>query len=229
MAQHSSSVFTRKGDCMKVTALFALLILLLGWGTESLAQFVPVIAKQRSIHYLRQSDGSETEVIRTEGTYFRSSSGSVLDTMMQVKGDRKGKHESVHRDSSTKKIYLLNHNLEKATLKQVSRKPFRPVELKPSLAVGKGVIQGLDCMAMRVVHPHNRDASIGKIWWARGAKVRVKSEQILGRERIVRELYDIEFAEPDSSVFRFPANYKIDDSEWNWRRRELRPDEANRK
>ena len=212
---------------MKVTPWFACLILLLGWGMESLAQFVPVIAKQRSIHYLRQSDGSETEAIRTEGAYFRSSSGSVLDTMMQVKGDREGKHESVHRDSVTGKIYLLNHNLKRATLKQVSREPFRPVTLKASAVIDEGVIQGLECLAMGVVSPYDPETSIGKVWWAKNARVVVKSETNFGVERIVRELYDIEFAEPASAIFAFPANYTIDDSEWtNWRRRESTGDEA---
>lgn len=119
---------------MKVIALFACLILLVGWGVDLLPQFTPVIAKQRSVHYLMQNDGSEVEAVRMEGIYFRSSSGSVLNTMSQIKGNNPGKHESVHMDSSTRKTYLLNHNLKTATLKQVSREPFRPVALKASAA-----------------------------------------------------------------------------------------------
>lgn len=215
---------------MKVTAFFVGLILLVGWGVDLLPQFTPVIAKQRSIQYLMQNDGSEIEAVRMEGTYFRSSSGSVLDTMLQIKGNKPGQHESVHMDSSTRKTYLLNHNLKTATLKQVSRGPFRPVALKASAAVDEGVIQGLECLAMRVISPYDPEASIGKVWWARNARVMVKSESTLGLERMVRVLYDIEFTEPDSSVFEFPANYRIDDSEWTkWRRRESFGDEATEK
>lgn len=80
---------------------------------------------------------------------------------------------------------------------------------------------------MRVISPYDPEASIGKVWWARNARVIVRSESTFGLERIVRELYDIQFTEPDSSVFEFPANYTIDDSEWtNWRRRESIGDEA---
>ena len=213
---------------MKVTPLCACLIFVFGWTAELRAQFVPVIAKQRSTHYLMQNDGTETEVIRQEGTYFRSSSGSVLNTMLHVKGPFQGKHESVQRDSSTKKIYVLDHKLKKAILKQVSKEPFRPVVLRPSLAVGEGVIEGLDCIAMRVISPNDPDESIGKVWWARDAKLMVKSETDFGPGRIVEELYDIEFNEPDPSVFKSLADYKIDDTEWKSRKRRELSKEAGK-
>ena len=92
---------------MKITTLATCLIFVFGWATELLAQFVPVVAKQRSIDYLIQPDGTETEVLRQEGTYFRSSSGSVLDTMEPVKGENRGTHRSTLMDSSTRKTYDL--------------------------------------------------------------------------------------------------------------------------
>ena len=216
---------------MKVTSFLLVgLLLLVGWGVDLLPQFTPVIAKQRSVHYLMQNDGSEVEVVRMEGAYFRSSSGSVLDTMVETQGNNPGKHESVHMDSSTRRTYLLNHNLKTATLKQVSREPFRPVTLKAAAAIEEGVIQGLECLAMGVVSPHDPETSIGKVWWAKNARVVVKSESTFGLERIVRELYDIEFTEPAPAIFQFPVNYMIDDSEWtNWRRRESTGDEAEAK
>ncbi len=199
---------------MKFTTLLTCLAFVFGGASELLAQFVPVIAKQRNVHYLIESDGSETEIVRDEGTYFRSSSGSVMDTLTQVTGPDQGKHRSTLMDSSTRKIYNVDHNLKEAILKQVRPEPFRPIVLRPELAIDEGVIGGLDCLAMRVVSPSNPEGSIGKVWWARNAVLMVKSESTWHRERTVLELYDIQFTEPDSSVFVLPENYKIDDSTW---------------
>lgn len=49
---------------MRLGVLLTCLIFVFGWATELLAQFVPVIAKQRSVRYLVQSDGTETGVMR---------------------------------------------------------------------------------------------------------------------------------------------------------------------
>ena len=200
---------------MKITIWVTCLIFLSGWSTELLAQFVPVVAKQRNVHYRVESDGTETEIVREEGAYFRSSSGSVMDTLTQVKGPDKGKHRSTLMDSSTRNTYAVDHNLKEATLKQVRAEPFRPAVLRPDSAVDEGVIEGLDCLAMPILSPSNPEESVGEVWWAREAKVRVKMDHtFLGRERVVTELYDIRFTEPDASVFKLPANYSIDDSQW---------------
>ena len=200
---------------MKITTWVTCLILVFGGATELLAQFVPVVAKQKSVHYRVESDGTETEVARKEGAYFRSSSGSVMDTLTQVKGPYQGEHRSTLMDSSTRKTYAVDHNLKEATLKQVRPGPFRPFALRPDAAIDEGVIAGLDCLAIPVLSPSNPEESMGKDWWAKEAKVRVKTDYtFLGRERVVRELYDIQFTEPDSSVFKLPASYSIDDSQW---------------
>ena len=200
---------------MKITTWVTCLIFVFGGATELLAQFVPVVAKQKSVHYRVESDGTETEVARKEGAYFRSSSGFVMDTLTQVKGPYQGEHRSTLMDSSTRKTYAVDHNLKEATLKQVRPGPFRPFALRPDAAIDEGVIAGLDCLAIPVLSPSNPEESMGKDWWAKEAKVRVKTDYtFLGRERVVRELYDIQFTEPDSSVFKLPANYSIDDSQW---------------
>ena len=199
---------------MKIATLLTCMVFVFGWVSELLAQFVPVIAKQRSIIYVMQPDGTEIEAVREEGTYFRSSSGSVLDTMLEVKGERKGNHIAILMDSSTRKTYDANHNLKEATLRQVRAEPIRPFVLRPDRAVDQGVIGGLDCLAMPVLSHDNPEESIGKVWWAKEANLKVKTETNFGRGRQVRELYDIRFAEPRPSVFKVPANYQIDDSSW---------------
>ena len=117
-------------------------------------------------------------------------------------------------DSSTRRTYALNHCLKEATLKQVRPEPFRPVVFRPDRAVDEGVVAGLDCLAVPVLSPRNPEESVGKVWVARDANLRVKTETNFGRGRQVRELYDIRFAEPEPSVFKIPENYKIDDTTW---------------
>ena len=199
---------------MKITTLLTCLVFVFGGGSELLAQFVPVIAKQRSIHYLIQSDETEVEVMREEGTYFRSSSGSVMDTRLQIYRPNQRRHVSVLMDSSTRKTYDVNHDLKEAILKQVRPEPFRPIVLRPELAIDEGVIGGLDCLAMTIGSPGNPEQSSGKVWWAKDAVLAVKRESTFSQDRIVWELYDIRFTEPEPSVFRLPADYKIDDSTW---------------
>ena len=199
---------------MKLSVLLTCLVFVFAWASELLAQFVPLTAKQRSVHYLIQPDGTETEIGREEGTYFRSSSGSVLDTMLQVKGSDRGRHVSVYMDSSSRKTYDVNHNLKEATLKQVRPEPFRPIVPRPDLAIDEGMIGGLDCLAMPIGAPGKPGESRGKVWWAKEAVLIVKRESAFSQDRVVRELYDIRFAEPEPSVFKLPANYKIDASTW---------------
>ena len=199
---------------MKIAVLLTCMVFVFGWVSELQAQFLPVVANQRSISYVMQPDGTEIEAMREEGTYFRSSSGSVLDTMLEVKGERKGKHVAILMDSSTRKTMTVNHNLKEATLRQARAESFRPFVLRPDLAVDKGGIGGLDCLAMPVLSVDSPAESIGKVWWAKKANLRVKTETNCGRGRQVREFYEIGFAEPEPSVLRVPAHYKINDSTW---------------
>ena len=206
---------------MKITTLLACLILVFSSASDSLAQFTPVIAKQRSVTYRMQSDGSEIVVRRTEGTYFRSSAGSVMRTEFDIKdGQRLGKGQSTYIDSSTGKSHSLNHKIKKATLIQVRPTPWSPPETYPSPSeiTGKAVISGLNCVAVSSFYlSHGTKRRNGKVWWSLDNYLAVKTERTLGQVRRVWDLYDIQFAEPDPSVFKLPADYLIDDSEWKAR------------
>lgn len=86
---------------MKITTLVTCLAFVFGWATELLAQFVPVIAKQRSIHYLIQSDQTEVEVMREEGRYFRLQADYKIDdstwmeeTVLEIYAAGTPKHET---------------------------------------------------------------------------------------------------------------------------------------
>ncbi len=206
---------------MITTTLLAIPVLVFISALDSLAQFKPVIANHRTVIYLTQSDGSEIVGRRVEGTYFRSSSGSVMQTEFPIEnGEKLGKGQSVYTDSKTGKIHLLDHDIKKATLKQVRPTPFSPPDRYPSPSeiIGKAVIGSLNCVAVPSFSlNYGTKTRNGKTWWSLENYLMVKTEHARGLVRRVWELYDIQFDEPDASVFRLPADYGIDDSEWKAR------------
>ena len=199
---------------MKITTLFACVVFVASSAFDSMAQFRPVIAKQSSSTYKIHPDGSETVVGQTEGTYLRSSSGSVMSTEYHIKhGQRVGEGKSTYIDSSTGKTYLLHHEIKVARLRHVGPTPFQPPKTRPTEVVGKAVVSGVNCIAIpiRLVSEANRP--IGKAWRSADAYLFVKREYTLDNFRRVWTLHDIQFAEPDPSKFSFPSNYTVDDSE----------------
>lgn len=201
---------------MKIPAMLVCLIFMFGQTPALLAQFTPIIAKQRSVSYQKQSDGSEIVVQQTEGTYFRSSSGSVMENMFDMKdGQKQGEGKTSYFDSSTSRIYSLRHDIKRAILKDVWPESLRrPVPSTPDF-IGEAVVNGLSCVATPVfLWVNNQATPVGKNWWSLDVDLLVKTETTMGGIRKVRELYEIKFTEPSSSKFKIPSEYMIDDSEW---------------
>ena len=203
---------------MKITTWVTCLIIVFGWATELLAQFVPVVAKKKVVHFQVLSDGSETEIAQAEGVYYRSSSGDVMDTTKYPKRKWSGKHQSIYMEASTRKTYELDHNGRKARLLQVRTAPFRPMSpadreggVSPDVDLEEDIVNGLHCYVLPVKYGNEE---VGKFWWTSESKFQVKSDDTHEGVRRVEELYDIQFAEPEPSVFNIPANYKIDESTW---------------
>ena len=118
---------------MKLSVLLTCLVFLFGWATELPAQFVPVIAKQRNVHYLIQPDGTEMEIVREEGTYFRSSSGSVLDTLVYAAGTPKSKTLEGGKGEAFR-------SRQRGTLPEVAVRRLDGVEERPSDYRGRIVL-----------------------------------------------------------------------------------------
>ena len=202
---------------MKFVSMVTCMIWVFGVAPSLLAQFVPVVAKQRVVHLLKQSDGSEVAIAQAEGHYYRSSSGDVMDTTKYTEG-LNGKHTSIYMEASTRRTYSLDHNGRKATLLQIRTEPFKPTGSDPrDVDLEKDTIEGLRCYILPMTSADNTET--GKLWLASESELVVKSEEIHGRERVVREIYDIEFVEPESSKFGFPSTYTVDESVWNNMRR----------
>lgn len=201
---------------MKIPAMLVCLIFMFGQTPALLAQFTPIIAKQRSVSYQTQPDGSEIVVQQTEGTYFRSSSGSVMENMFHIKdGQEQGEGQTSYFDSLTSRIYSLRHDIKRAMLKEVWPKSLRSLVPSNPDFIGEAVINGLNCVATPVfLWVNNQATPVGKNWWSLDIDLLVKTETTIGGIRKVRELYEIKFTEPSPSKFKIPSDYMIDDSEW---------------
>ena len=201
---------------MKTSTALGCLAILLGCASNSLAQFTPVVAKIKVRSFQMQSDGTEKPVLSHVGFYFRSSAGDEMTTHFPVteKGKASDAGQSTFVDSLTGKIYSLTHTSRKAKLVQQKQLPLRPDKRPPhpDRIVGEDVINGVKCITV-LMESNDGSTPVGKVWLSKDAYLEVKMEFNLHGRRLVRELYDIQFTEPDPSMFGIPSTYAIDDSE----------------
>ncbi len=183
---------------------------------SSAAQWMPVVAKQRSLVYEVNPDGSEVLVSERRGTFFRTSSGSVIRTLFTVKdGQTQGKGSSILIDAQTGKTYSLNHKRRTARVSSYVRQPpLLPTprdDLTDDRVIGSGTINGVECIALKCYEGGFDDDNVvpGKSWVNLAYDLAVKSDCLwFSTRRSVTELYDIEFKEPDNSVtFGIPEGY----------------------
>lgn len=185
---------------------------------SSPAQWMPVVAKQRRLVYEVSPDGSEVLVSERRGTFFRTSSGSVLRTLFTVRdGQTQGKGSSILIDAQTGKTYSLNHKSRTAQVSSYVRQPpLLPTprdDLRDDHVIGSSTINGVECIALKCYEGgFDADNVVpGKVWVNIAYDLAVKSDCLwFSTRRSVTELYDIEFREPDASVtFSVPEGYTL--------------------
>lgn len=185
--------------------------LVLGTAISAKAQWMPVVAKQKELTYWTDENGSEVVIRERRGTYQRSSAGSVMKKWIPiVKGQEKGPGSAFFIDANSGNYYLIHHKARSARLMQQTNSTLLPMErnLGPGDIVAEKVVNGVACVGLRV--RVNGQPTDGVSWVSIAYDLSVKKEFTLpGGQRIVKELYDIQFVEPDSSVFAIPQNYTL--------------------
>lgn len=183
--------------------------IVLGMTISAQAQWTPVIAKQKELLYRIDEKGSEIVINERRGTYHRSSAGSVMHTWTRVvDGQEAGPALSVLVDTGSGNHFVIDHGSRNIRLLQQRPVPILPRErnLSPEQTVGQSIVNGVDCVGLKVLV--NGQPSGGVDWVSISHDLHVKTEFTLPNgKRIVKELYDIEFVEPDSSVFEIPEGY----------------------
>lgn len=185
--------------------------LTLGTTISAQAQWMPVVAKQKELTYRTDENGSKVVIQERRGTYKRSSTGSVMHTWTPiVDGQENGPSEAMFIDAMSGASYAIYHGSQKARLIRQRPVPILPKErnLAPDAIVGEQVVNGVACVGLRVMVNGQPTGDVG--WVSVPNDLHVKAAFTLpGGQRIVRELYDIQFVEPDSAVFAIPQNYTI--------------------
>lgn len=184
--------------------------LVLGTAISAQAQWIPVVTKQKELTYWIDENGSEVVIQERRGTYQRSSAGSVMNKWTPiVNGQEMGSGSATFIDASSGSSYLIHHGAQSARLMQQRPVPLLPTErnLGPDVIVGRAIVNGIACVGLKVLVNGQR---AGVDWVSVSNDLHVKTEFTLpGGQRIVKELYDIQFFEPDSSVFAIPQNYTL--------------------
>lgn len=197
----------------RIWCLTAISTLLLGTAISVQAQWAPVIAKQKEVTYRLEENGSKVILAERRGDYYRSSSGSIMDTWRYlVDGQEVGPARATFLNASTGKRYSINHRLQRVRLVHQSSTPILPQRIHLEETVGESVINGVECVGLRVLV--NGRPTKGVSWVSVPYDLDVKVEfPMPNGQWVVRELYDIQLNEPDPSKFKFPSDYTIDQSE----------------
>ncbi len=182
--------------------------LVLGTAISAQAQWMPVVAKQKELTYRLEENGSRVIVSERRGAYKRSSSGSVMHTWRPiVDGQEVGSVKATFLDASTGERYAIDHGSQRARLIHQTPAPILPETVNPEETVGEAVINGVACAGLKVLV--NGKPTKGVNWVSVPYDLDVKREfPTLNGRWIVQELYDIQFVEPERSVFAIPQNYE---------------------
>jgi len=172
--------------------------------TRAQSTVEPIKAKQRKLTYQIQPDGSKILKQQEAGVFYRASSGATMNTM----GDR-----STFMDEQGN-TYNIVHSRKLAKLVVRQDQPLFYYEmikkLPPESIKGYEMVNGLNC-AIRLVLMNGKPSGKAYSYLPYGLTVKVETTDPGGSFLVVREMYDIEVAEPDQALVRIPEGYSIND------------------
>lgn len=178
---------------LRFTIWLALLLLVPHVNTRAQSA-EPITAKQRSLSYKIQPDGSRVLTQEQVGAFYRSSSGVVMNTVGNFSTfiDEQGH------------AYEVNHLNKKAIFVERQEPPHLR---KLQGFTGSETVNGLNC-AVRTILVNGKPG--GKEYWHQPYGLMIRTEWALGDSQTVREVYDVKVSEPDQSLLRIPDGYSID-------------------
>ncbi len=162
----------------------------------------PIKAKQRSLSYEIQPDGAKILKSEQTGAFYRTSSGITMNTVgfLSTFSDEQGN------------AYEINHNKRTAKLVVAHQEPFHEwikKNLRPESILGYEIVNGLNC-AVQTTLLNGKPAGKSYLHLPYALWVKTEHTDPDGSHLTVRELYDIEVAEPDPALLRIPEGYSID-------------------
>jgi len=187
---------------LRLTLWVPLLLLSLHQATRAQASVEPIKAKQRKLTYQIQPDGSRILKREEPGAFYRSSSGGTMNSM----GDR-----STFFDEQGN-AYNIVHSKKIANFVEHPPEPLHEMikKIPPEGIHGYEMVNGLQC-AIRPVLMNGKPSGKCYSYLPYGLNVKIETTAPGGSFWVVRELYDIEVAEPDPALVEIPEGYFIQD------------------
>jgi hypothetical protein len=161
---------------------------------------VPITAKQRQLSYRILPDGSRVLEHQQEGAYYRSWSGASMNTMGDLSTfiDEQGN------------VYTIVQHKKFAQFEEQHPMPLHEMtkRIPEESILGYETVNGFQC-AVRTVLVNGEPS--GKEYSHLPYGLWVKDEFTMpgGDHYTVRELYDIEVAEPGPALVRIPEGYSV--------------------
>ena len=186
---------------LRLTLWVQILVLSLFLNASSAQSSVePIKAKQRSLTYQIQPNGSRILKWEQTGAFYRSSSGATMNTM----GDRStlfDEQGNTWNIIHSKKIANFVEHPAESSYEIIKKTP-------PESILGYEMVNGLQCAVGRVLF---NGKLAGKSYSYLPYGLEVKFEvKVPGTSQLeVREMYDMEVAEPDPALLRIPEGYAI--------------------
>jgi hypothetical protein len=193
------------------------------------AQITPVVAKQRTVSDVLDSDGNVVSHIETLGRYLRNSAGSTVTQTYSPHGGETAIRWGQLEDYGRHKLYQLNYEKREAVeLGDLFDGPHPEYLANAKSALGEETVNGFPCLIHSVyMITDGKKYLIGKKYDSAKYGLQIKEDAIIEppggpRTHQIVELYDIQFVDPDPKEFeieRFsfmgkgsPVYVKPDDS-----------------
>jgi len=159
----------------------------------------PIKAKQRTLSYRIQPDGSKVLRHEHSGMFYRASSGASMNTV-----DDRSTFTDTQGDA-----YEINHTKKFAKLVAHQPPPHEFIKnTKPESIQGYEAVNGFSCAVLPVLL-NGKLAGKEYLYLPYGLWVKTQFTSPEGL-LMIRELYDIQVVEPDAALVRIPEGYLID-------------------
>ncbi len=192
---------------MRRIALCLIVLVTLGAALTQ-AQVTPVIAKQRIVHDVLDSQGNVVGHSETLGVYLRNSAGSVVTKNYSSVNGKTSIRSGQLEDYGRHKIYALNYEKREAVeLADLAHAPHPEYLASERTALGEETVDGLPCLIHSVfMDADGKQQLIGKKYDSAEYGLNIKEDAIFELPgapptRRITELYDISFVEPDPKEF----------------------------
>jgi hypothetical protein len=192
---------------LKLTAI-CLCALVAGGAVVSDAQVTPVVAKQRIVQDVLDSQGNVVSHSETLGRYLRNSAGSSITQTYSALGSKATIRSGQLEDYGRHKIYVLDYERRQAVERaDLPDGPHPEYLANAGSALGEETVNGLPCLIHSIfMKSGGKKQLIGKAYDSAKYGLHVKQDAIIEppggpRTHRVVELYDVQFVEPDPREF----------------------------